>query len=88
VLLKVGSKILVSYELIQNFKISDLAIAKVEKVNTAVTYSCVVGKSWKKNIALALFFKFPYLWLHDVKYVGIKCNKNRPNLCLPFFSLF
>jgi hypothetical protein len=35
---KVYYKISVSLGLIQNFKISDLATAKVEKINIAVTY--------------------------------------------------
>jgi hypothetical protein len=35
---KVYCKILVLLWLIQNFKISDLAMAKVEKINIAVTY--------------------------------------------------
>jgi hypothetical protein len=39
VLSKVDRKILVALVLIQNFKISVLAKAKVEKVNIAVTYS-------------------------------------------------
>jgi hypothetical protein len=37
VLSKFDHKILVSFGLIQNFQISDLAMAKVEKVNIAVT---------------------------------------------------
>jgi hypothetical protein len=35
---KVGRKILVSFRLIQNFKILDLAMVKVKKVNIAATY--------------------------------------------------
>jgi len=35
---KVDRKILVSFRLIQNFEISDLAMAKEEKVNIVVTY--------------------------------------------------
>jgi hypothetical protein len=49
VLSKVDRKISVSFVLIQNFKISDSAMAKVEKVNIAVTYSWV--------ISFFLFFK-------------------------------
>jgi hypothetical protein len=37
VLLKVYRKILVSFGLVQNFEILDLAIAKVEKANITVT---------------------------------------------------
>jgi hypothetical protein len=38
VLSKVDLKILVSFGLIQNFEILDLVIAKVKKVNIAVTF--------------------------------------------------
>ncbi len=38
-LLKVNRKILVLFRLVQNFEIFDLAMAKVEKVNIAVTYA-------------------------------------------------
>jgi hypothetical protein len=38
VLSKVDLKISASFRLIQNFEISDLAMAKVKKVNIAVTY--------------------------------------------------
>jgi hypothetical protein len=38
VLSKVARKILVLLELIQNFEISDLVMAKVKTVNVAVTY--------------------------------------------------
>ncbi len=41
VLSKVDCKFLVSFEQIQNFKVSSLAMAKVKKVNMAVTYSLV-----------------------------------------------
>jgi hypothetical protein len=41
VLFKVYCKILVLLRLIQNFDISDLAIAKVEKVNIAYSHSSV-----------------------------------------------
>ncbi len=37
-LLKVDRKISVSFRLVGNFKVSDLAMAKVEKVYIAVTY--------------------------------------------------
>jgi hypothetical protein len=39
VLSKVDCKILVSFEQIQNFEVSNLAMAKVKKVNIAVTYA-------------------------------------------------
>jgi hypothetical protein len=38
-LLKVDRKISVSFRLVGNFKVSDLAGANVKKVNLAVTYS-------------------------------------------------
>jgi uncharacterized membrane protein len=38
VLSKVYHKIWVSFEMVQNFQISDLAMAKVEKVNITYTY--------------------------------------------------
>jgi hypothetical protein len=38
VLSKVDHKISASFRLIRNFEISDLAMAKVKKVNIAVTY--------------------------------------------------
>jgi hypothetical protein len=38
-LLKVDRKISVSFRLVGNFKVLDLAMAKVKKVNFAVTYS-------------------------------------------------
>jgi hypothetical protein len=37
-ILKVDCKILVSFGLVQNLEISDLAMAEVEDVNIAVTY--------------------------------------------------
>jgi len=39
VILKVYYEILVSLGLVQNFKISDFVMAKIEKVNIAETYS-------------------------------------------------
>jgi len=44
VLSKVYNKILVSFEMVQNFEISDLAMVKVEKVNIAYIYS----PAWEK----------------------------------------
>jgi hypothetical protein len=41
---KVYGKISVSFGLVQNFEISDLAMAKVEKVNIAVTYDKLLNK--------------------------------------------
>jgi hypothetical protein len=38
-LLKVYREISVSFGLVQNFEISDLAMAKVEKISITVTYS-------------------------------------------------
>jgi hypothetical protein len=42
-LLKDDCKILVSFEQIRNFEVSNFAMAKVKKVNIAVTYSIIKG---------------------------------------------
>jgi hypothetical protein len=43
VLLKDDCKISVSFKQIRNFEASNLAMAKVKKVNIAVTYSIIKG---------------------------------------------
>jgi hypothetical protein len=52
-LLKVYCEILVMFRAVQNFKISDLAMAKVEKVNIQVTYK----KLLMLIVILNLYFK-------------------------------
>jgi hypothetical protein len=49
VLSKVDHKIAVSFGLIWNFEISDLAMAKVKKVNIAVTYLPVLPANFRIN---------------------------------------
>jgi hypothetical protein len=51
VLLKVDCKISVSFGRIQNFKVSNLAMAKVKKANIAVTYL---------KVLLTLVIRHPY----------------------------
>jgi hypothetical protein len=51
VLSKVYHKILVSFKMVQNFEISDLVMAKVEKVNIAYTYciSKLIFQNYPQN---------------------------------------
>ncbi len=56
VLSKVYHKISVSFEMVQNFEISELAMAKFEKVIIAFAYSPDLHNEQKKKVVSSSFF--------------------------------
>ncbi len=73
VISKVDHKILVSFRLIQNFEVSNLAMAKVKKVNIPDTYLHVISSNCK-------LLNWTFLWnnkRHQVTFVN-----------LPFYQSF